>query len=407
MKFHKGTEPGAWLLIASSFFANIPAGFLIVALPIYLDRIGLHPELIGVLFTISGLASAALMVVFGLLADRYGRKQFVLLGTGLPVITYLILALTTTRPLVLAASAVGGIGLAGGMSGALVTSGFNALLAEKTRADNRTSMFTLAEMAWVAAILVGSLCAALPSQLQTHTGLSYRAAYHLVFLGMVVVGLVAAAVVVPVREIHSQETSRASWFPHASSRRILLLSLVLGVLGLGLGLIIQLLPLWFHLRFHVTEAFLGPWYAASQVVDLVALLVAVPLARRWGRVRFVVVAQALGSLTLVAMGVVPTVGFAVVLWIARGTFLSASWSVQQAYVMDVVEPADRATAASFVNAAWSVASALTPPLGGFFLAAGLFTWPFLLGGVCYAVSLAVFYGFFHQIHGVETAQKIA
>lgn len=407
MSSREGTEPGAWLLIASSFFANIPAGFLIVALPIYLNRIGLHPEVIGVLFTISGLASALLMVLFGLLADRYGRKQFVLLGTALPVITYVILALTTSRPLVLVASAVGGIGLAGGMSGALVTSGFNALLAEKTAPEERTSMFTVAEMAWVAAILVGSLSAALPSQIQTHTGISYRGAYHLVFLGMVAAGLLAAVFVIPVREIHSHQTRRTSWFPQASRGRILLLSLVLGMLGLGLGLIIQLLPLWFHLRFHVTEAFLGPWYAAAQVVDLAALLVAAPLARRWGRVQFVVIAQALGSLALVAMGFVPNIGTAVVLWIARGTFLSASWPVQQAYVMDVVQPSDRATAASFVNAAWSIASALTPPIGGFFLAAGLFTWPFLLGGVCYAISLSVFYWYFHHVHGVGVTKKIA
>lgn len=407
MRLLRGAEPGAWLLIVSSFLANIPAGFLIVALPIYLDRIGLHPELIGVLFTISGLASAGLLILFGLLADRYGRKQFVLLGTALPVVTYLILALTTSRPLVLVASAVGGIGLAGGMSGALVTSGFNALLAEKVGPENRAGMFTTAEMAWVAAILVGSLSAALPSLLQAHTGISYRGAYHEVFLGMVVVGVLAAGAVLPVGESHSQATRRPSWYPHASGRRILQLSLVLALLGLGLGLIIQLLPLWFHLRFHVGEAFLGPWYAVAQVVDLVTLSMAAPLAHRWGAVRFVVIAQALGSLALIGMGFVPGVGAAVILWIARGTFVSASWPIQQAYVMDVVDPADRATAASFVNAAWSVAGALTPPLGGYFLAAGRFTWPFLLGGACYAVSLTAFYGLFKHVRGWETAQKIA
>jgi MFS family permease len=182
---------------------------------------------------------------------------------------------------------------------------------------------------------------------------------------------------------------------------------VLAALGLGVGLIVQLMPLWFHLRFHVGEAFLGPWYGLTQVIELVILSAAAPLARRWGSVRFVVATQALGSLALLAMGFAPTVGIAIVLWIARGTFVSSSWPVQQAYVMDVVQPADRATAASVVNAAWSVASALTPPIGGYFLAAGLFTWPFLLGGACYAASLGTFYGLFRHVRGTGTAQKIA
>jgi MFS family permease len=293
------------------------------------------------------------------------------------------------------------------MSGALVTSGFNALLAEKTDPENRTALFTAAEMAWVAAILVGSLSAALPALLQGHAGLSYRAAYQILFLGMVIVGVLATLAVVPLHESHSRETSRHSWLPQQSRGRILQLSLVLAALGLGVGLIVQLMPLWFHLRFHVGEAFLGPWYGLTQVIELVILSAAAPLARRWGSVRFVVATQALGSLALLAMGFAPTVGIAIVLWIARGTFVSSSWPVQQAYVMDVVQPADRATAASVVNAAWSVASALTPPIGGYFLAAGLFTWPFLLGGACYAASLGTFYGLFRHVRGTGTAQKIA
>src|SRR5579884_1026294 len=115
MSVWRQTEPGAWRLILSSLLGSIPVGFLIVALPIYLDHIGLHPELIGTLFTISGIASALLLIVFGILADRFGRKLFVVVGSALPVVSYLILALTHAKSLILVASAIGGIGLAGGM----------------------------------------------------------------------------------------------------------------------------------------------------------------------------------------------------------------------------------------------------------------------------------------------------
>src|SRR5919202_6130507 len=186
MRIWRQTELGAWLLIFSQLIAAIPMGFLIVALPIYLDHIGLHPELIGTLFTISGIASAVLLVVFGLLADRYGRKWFVVVGTALPVASYVILAVTTAKLPILIASAVGGIGLAGGMSGALTASGFNALLAEKTKPEVRTVLFAFAEMAWSAAVLVGAMIAELPGLLEHHAGLSYRAAYHDLFIAILV-----------------------------------------------------------------------------------------------------------------------------------------------------------------------------------------------------------------------------
>src|SRR5437879_2710047 len=103
MRLWRQVQPGAWLLIASSLLGSIPIGFLIVALPIYLDHVGLHPELIGTLFTISGIASALVLVVFGILADRYGRKMFVVFGNALPVTSYVILAFSTSKPLLLLA----------------------------------------------------------------------------------------------------------------------------------------------------------------------------------------------------------------------------------------------------------------------------------------------------------------
>lgn len=397
MRFWRRVEPSAWLLIGSSFFGSIPVAFLIVTLPIYLHRIGLHPELIGTLFTISGLATALLLVVFGMLADRYGRKPFVLVGSMLPVASYVILAMTTAKLPLLVASAVGGIGLSGGMSGALMIAGFNALLSEKSTTETRTWLFSVAEMAWVGAALIGSLLAGLPGFLQAQFGMSYRGAYHVAFLFMVALGVLSTLVLLPIHEDRSLRPRRTHWLPRVSGRRIALLSVTLGCLGLGLGFIVQLLPLWFHLRFGVSEGFLGPWYGTAQVLALGSLALAPPLTRRFGAVPFVVVSQSLASACLVVMAFAPAVSVAVGLWLCRTFVMNASWPVQQAYIMDVVDPAERASASSMTYAAWSVASALTPPIGGALLGVHLYTVPFLLGALCYVVAISFFYWRFHAV----------
>jgi MFS family permease len=389
----------------STFLANVPAGFVIVALPIYLDRVGLHPELIGTLFTISGLASSVLLVIFGLLADRYGRKPFVVIGTAFPIASYLILSATTAKPLILLASAVGGIGLASGMAGALVNSGFNALLSDKSQPRVRTALFSVAEMAWVLAALIGSLLAGLPRVLQLSFGSSYRGAYHTTFLIMAGIGVVATVVLLPLHEPRSALTRRPQWLPRASGRRIALFALTLGSIGLGTGCIVQLLPLWFHLRFHVSEAFLGPWYAAAQILAFACLVFATPISRRLGPVPFVVLTQGGGSVLLMLAAFMPTAPLAALLWVFRTGLLNSSWPVQQAYMMNIVEPDERATAASLSYACWSVASALTPPLGGALLAGGRYTLPFVIGGGCYALAIGLFYVFFHAIRPPSGQQE--
>jgi MFS family permease len=256
-------------------------------------------------------------------------------------------------------------------------------------------------MAWVGAVLTGSFAAALPHLLQVTAGLSYQAAYRVAFLGMVALGVLATAVVLPVREDRSAFVARPSWLPRQSGGRIALLALTLGTLGLGLGFIVQLLPLWFHLRFHVSEAFLGPWYGLMQVLALGTLALATPLSRRLGAVPFVVLTQGMGSAFLILMAFAPAVSVAIVLWLCRTVIMDASWPVQQAYIMGVVQPDERASASSLSYAAWSIASALTPPVGGALLGAHLYTVPFLLGGVCYAVSIGIFSWFFHSVRPLE------
>jgi MFS family permease len=187
------------------------------------------------------------------------------------------------------------------------------------------------------------------------------------------------------------------WLPRASGRRIALLALTLGTLGLGLGFIVQLLPLWFHLRFHVSEAFLGPWYGLAQLLALGSLALATPVSRRMGAVPFVILTQGASSLVLVLMAFSPTVSIAVTLWLCRTIVMNPSWPIQQAYIMGVVEPGERASAASLTYAAWSIAGALTPPIGGALLGMHLYTVPFLLGAICYAIAIGIFYWFFHGV----------
>src|SRR3982074_304090 len=116
------------LLLTSMVLASAPVGYLQVVLPLYLNRAGLEPSLIGLLYSLSALVTAALVAFSGALADRFGRRGFLVWGTALPIVSYAIFAATTSPFWLVLASLLGGVGLANGAAGALTAASFDALL---------------------------------------------------------------------------------------------------------------------------------------------------------------------------------------------------------------------------------------------------------------------------------------
>ncbi|MEE9268414.1 MAG: hypothetical protein V3U70_03315 [Thermoplasmata archaeon] len=66
------------LLIFGGIIVSVPIGFLLVSLPVYLQRLPVfetETTLIGVVLTATGVTAVALMVPVGLMADRFGRRR--------------------------------------------------------------------------------------------------------------------------------------------------------------------------------------------------------------------------------------------------------------------------------------------------------------------------------------------
>src|SRR5258708_38285350 len=112
------------LLLTSMVLASVPVGYLQVVLPLYLNRAGLEPSTIGLLYGLSGLVTAGLVAFSGALADRFGRRSFLIWGTALPIVSYAIFATTTDPRWLVLPSLVGGVGLANGGAGALTAPSF-------------------------------------------------------------------------------------------------------------------------------------------------------------------------------------------------------------------------------------------------------------------------------------------
>jgi MFS family permease len=384
---------GTRLLLASSFLATVPLGYLIVVLPLYLARAGIEPAVIGGFYTASGAMTAVLVAFSGVLADRWGRRRFLIAGTLLPIASYIIFALTTDIPWLVFASFLGGVGLANGAAGALTIASFDALLADNTAEATRTKVFASSQALWSLALAFGSLCAGLPLILhRLIPTLSELAAYRPPYIAMAVLTLCAGLVLIPIRddpEVHKARVA-SGWWPKRSRLPILTYSIAIGFLGFGLGVAVQLMPLWLNLRFGVREADLGPWFAAGQLLSL-GTLVAVPyLERKLGGPKTVLVALTSSAICIALIVIAPVFWVAATLHLVRSFLTNLSWPFHQSMLMTATVPEERATAVGIGFSVWGTTNALGPLAGGALIGAGIFALPLLVGAVMYLCGGLVF-----------------
>ena len=161
-----------WVLVNS-----IPIGYMNVVPLVYLVDVGYNPSLIGTIYAAGAIANTIGYIPFGILADRYGRKIFVIIGGIIPTVSYAIFGLTLDPAWLILASVIGGVGLAGGLGVAINSPAILPLLAASTSDKNRTMLFGLTQGAFIAALTIGALLSFLPSFLVFQFSLSSWAAH--------------------------------------------------------------------------------------------------------------------------------------------------------------------------------------------------------------------------------------
>jgi len=131
-------ERDAKLLISARALRSFIGGLISVIFTIYLSKLGVLPLTMGFLFTVTSFIAAIRSLVEGILADKFGRKPFLLLLSGLLTIAGFIYAFTRNITVLLCTAAISGLGKM-----YISSPSEQALLSEKTTDEERTTLFSI------------------------------------------------------------------------------------------------------------------------------------------------------------------------------------------------------------------------------------------------------------------------
>jgi len=334
-------------------------GFGSVVLGTSLATVGRSEIEVGLVFTamLAGNAIAAFWV--GLRGERLGRRRlyrgflFVMGAAGA------VYALTTSLPALVAAALTGTLSTDPNESGP-ITSLEQAMIGG-ARPQSLARVFGRYNAVAYLAGAVGALLAGSPSALRDVWSLPPD---HRLMLAFPIVALACAWLAS--RLSAGVEAGAPARQPLERSRaNVRRLAALFSLDSFAGGFVVTtFVVFWFHRRFGASPQLMGLVVFCAGLLQAASSIVAARLGARFGLLRTAVFTHIPSNILLALVPLMPSLGTAVVMLLARFALSQMDVPTRQAYLAALVDPQERTAAAAFTNTARYVSRPVAPSIGG-------------------------------------------
>ena len=404
-----GAQRDAWILMASRGVRSFAFSCLNVIFAIYLSQLGYSTVTIGLVISTAYVSSAVLTVVWGFLSDRYGRRKILMLLAGLTIVSNAIYLFFSQLAFIFLAVIVTNIGAGGTGGGGQGGGPFNpveqALLAEKCSPENRNRIFSI--NSFVGSILgsLGALASGLPQYLQENWGWQPILSYKPLFAMTILLSLGLIFAYSKITEHHVPRQREKTTISKKSGLFVTKLSLLGMVDNLGAGMIGPFVAYWFYLRFGVELKALGFMFFVSYLLAALSFLLAPVIARRIGVVRTMVFSHGIASLIYLVLPLAPTFFIGAVMIALRSFVAYMDSPLRGSFVMGIVKPEERGSAAGITNLSRYVPMAVSPSISAYVMQAFSLSIPMVVGGSLQLIHDVAFYFLFRDVRPPEEQLK--
>ncbi len=374
LRDYRGFSRDAKLVVAYSFFGWLGGNIAWFILPFYFKALGMDFTEIGTLFSVSTIVQSLLLLVSGQISVRIGYKKTVLLALVFYLTARAIQIFYPVFWALIMASVVLGVATA------LEWPALAALLSGETTDERRHYLFTLNSALGTAGAAVGMILGgALPRLFGGSAPYRYTLMFALLFL------IIQICLIAFVSPVLGREEKRLR------IRRNLLLKIAKfafpgALIGLGAGVTIPYMGLWFNLRFGTSLESIGGLFAIQQIVMAFGMFLMPLIVDRIGSVRTVVGFNGSATALIVALPFAPGFLIAALIYIVRTILMNIVNPIWDAFALRFFTKEERATSIALRSFAWTSTFGIGQYLGGIIFDYSL-TAPFLITGILYGLAV--------------------
>jgi MFS family permease len=393
MRHSLGLTRDLTLLMLFRAARSVAAGMIALAFPYLVLRTLRYPAgILGLVYASAAVATAVLGLIFGLLADSWGRKQALIAAGMLLPAGCLLLYVSGALPVIYAGAMLGGFSATGSLMGGGIGGAAqpiqSAFIADLTTPATRTfyfSTFTFASGLFAALGVLAS------------RALDVRQ----VFLAACFISAAGVALLIPTQA--RRPAARARSLP---SRSVIGKFTITGVLnGFSQGLITPFLIPFFILVYDVPKSRMSTFGFIAGAAGAVALLAAPFLERRWGFVKSIAITRGLGAVLLAIMPHSPALSVALAIYCVTPALRVAALPAQQTAVTELVGSDEVGRALGINQVARLAASSGAMMLTGYLFHTHNIALPFYLYAGIMLANVCLYFRFFGASPGTGSQRS--
>lgn len=369
---------------------------------LFLLEAGLSADFLGLMLAVSSLSNAAFALPAGLLSDRFGRKRLVVVGAVLGFLGQLILIVRPSPSFVILSALVGGAG------GAVLMVSTSPFLAENSTSEERAHLFSVNAATWTISGVLGSfLGGAMPllfARLVNSAPDSLYSYRLTLFSALLLLGIsIVPYVLMQEKRLPRRERQSTPMRLTLPSRDLMVRILVPeAILGLGAGLIIPFLNVYFVRHLGASAAQVGTIFSVMSLATTIAILAAPLLDQKYGTVKAAVYTRILSVPLLLTIALTNSLWVGAVAAWFRSALMNASMPLVSKFNMEVSATSERATLSSLVGMTWTIGWAAGARIGGRWMEIYSYNFPYFFTAALYITSAIVFY---YMCHPLEARTK--
>lgn len=316
----------ATFLYFGSFYLLMPI------LPQYVEHLGGSPGQIGLVMGTFSIAAVLVRPYFGQLADRRGRRRFMLIGAGFFTLLFPFYGLLQSVDLIYLLRIVHGIAHAAFLA---ASAAYIADLAPAARRGEVIGIYGTASVVAMALFPAGGIAI-----------IKYTQSFSVLFACSAAAAAAAFLAAALAREIAAPEGGRRPVGVLAVGRRraVLIPSLALAAGATSYGAVLAFLPVYAPQR---GVADFGVFFTVYAAATLASRIFAGKLSDRWGRRRVILPFMLLLAAGVFALPLLDSLFLLVLIGIAFGFGFGAFMPTLNALVVDKTPPAERGAALGF------------------------------------------------------------
>lgn len=360
----KGYNHNIRQAILANVYTQIGFGIFMVMYNFYIRELGFSEKINGQVISLTALATALILVPAGIISDRAGRKKAMLFGAAATGIVLLFRSVIELQSLLLLFAFFTGL-----TSAFLQVSGI-PWLAENSTPEQRVHLFSIHFAVMTGANVIGNLSGGILTDLFSLITTPLNSIRITLLIGGVffLIGIIPITRFKETKSLQSKNHAskkaafNKAFFKNDSFKMILLFAFAQLLIGVGAGLVIPYLNLYFADRFSASNSAIGFIISMGQAATAFAMIIGPMVVRKVGEVRAVVILQLMSLPFLLLTAYTENLWLAAIGFLFRQALMNAGNPIQMSLMMSKVDDSMKGLANSVNQMVFNIGWATMGPV---------------------------------------------